>query len=71
MEPNSEGNEIDGLGIPTIQLRAQHATDHCKSNATPRLPDKPLKDSVPVPPQTGEWYERWDSYAKSPRTYDS
>jgi len=31
-EPDGTGIEIDGLGIPTIELRVPHATDECKTD---------------------------------------
>jgi hypothetical protein len=60
---NAEGSEVDGLGIPTVELRVKHDTDVCKSNANR---SKETKTSAKASGQsTGsgvkkkEWWEIW------------
>ncbi|KAH7922047.1 hypothetical protein BV22DRAFT_1121726 [Leucogyrophana mollusca] len=52
--------ELDGLGIPTVELRVKHETDDPKSNSRKR---RKKKKSSAVAAQPGKkllWYEEWD-----------
>jgi hypothetical protein len=52
--PSHSGEEVDGLGIPTVELRVPHDTDECKTSATKRSGSiknvkKVKEEVVPVP----------------------
>ena len=74
--PNHSGEEVDGLGIPTVELRVPHDTDECKTGATKRSGIKnvkkdneevvPVTDPNPNPKRTYYHYERrdwWEEWA--------
>jgi hypothetical protein len=54
--------EVDGLGIPTVEMRSKHGTDQCKTGSAVRLKKKP------PPPDRGrlegkkkwEWWDIWE-----------
>lgn len=53
--------ELDGLGIPTIELRVKHSTDECKSNRRKRRKKKHTTDSAPgALVKKSPWYEEWE-----------
>jgi hypothetical protein len=59
---DSDRVEVDGLGIPTVELRSKHDTDQCKTGSAVRVKKKP------PPPDRGrlegkkkwEWWEIWE-----------
>lgn len=56
---DEEDMELDGLGIPTVELRVKHSTDDCKSNTRKRKRKKKVAvDSVPA--KKLPWYEEWE-----------
>ena len=77
--PNHSGEEIDGLGIPTVGLRVPHDTDECKTGATKRSGSiknvkkvkeevAPVTDPNPNPKRTYYHYERrdwWEEWAEA------
>jgi hypothetical protein len=70
---NEEGMEVDGLGIPTVELRIKHDTDVCKSNAKR---SKETKTSTKASGQSSgsvvkkkEWWETWAESETSRSSY--
>ncbi|KAG1844950.1 hypothetical protein DFJ58DRAFT_801710 [Suillus subalutaceus] len=58
--PNEEDMELDGLGIPTVELRVKHLTDECKSNTRKRKRKKKTAAAEGVPARKVPWYEEWE-----------
>ncbi|KAG1877423.1 hypothetical protein F4604DRAFT_1757510 [Suillus subluteus] len=58
--PNEEDMELDGLGIPTVELRVKHLTDECKSNTRKRKRKKKTAAAEGVPTRKVPWYEEWE-----------
>lgn len=58
--PNEEDMELDGLGIPTVELRVKHSTDECKSNTRKRKRKKKTAAAEGVPARKVPWYEEWE-----------
>jgi hypothetical protein len=55
--------EIDGRGIPTVQLRVKHDTDQCKSNTKRKRDKKKIRDAegdASRPVRRLEWWEQWE-----------
>lgn len=52
-------DEIDGLGIPTVELRVQHETDNCKTD-TKRRKKKKEPEAKKKPSVRKTWWELWD-----------
>ncbi|KAG2119150.1 uncharacterized protein F5147DRAFT_832928 [Suillus discolor] len=53
--------ELDGLGIPTVELRVKHSTDECKSNTRKRKRKKKTVAAVEsAPARKVPWYEEWE-----------
>ncbi|KAF9068337.1 hypothetical protein BDP27DRAFT_1448523 [Rhodocollybia butyracea] len=69
-EDSDEGPEVDGLGIPTIDL-PPHKTDFCKTNSK-RATNIP---SIAVPPESQSltWVQQWEDLGrrKSGEVYQS
>jgi hypothetical protein len=77
--PSHSGEEVDGLGIPTVELRVPHDTDECKTGATKRSSSiknvKKVKEEVvpvqvadPNPQRTYYGYGRrdwWEEWAEA------
>src|ERR1700722_15184812 len=61
------GVEVDGVGIPTVELPNKHSTDQCKTDATRKK--KPKK--VDARPKK-EWWEIWEEceHARAACTYN-
>jgi hypothetical protein len=57
---NGEDMELDGLGIPTVELRVKHSTDECKSNTRKRKRKKKTAVVEGVPTRKVPWYEEWE-----------
>jgi len=57
---DDEDMELDGLGIPTVELRVKHSTDECKSNTRKRKRKKKTTGVEGVPPKKLPWYEEWE-----------
>jgi len=56
-----EDVELDGLGIPTIELRVKHSTDECKSNKRKKRKKKHTTASAPgALVKKSPWYEEWE-----------
>ena len=56
-----EDVELDGLGIPTLELRVKHSTDECKSNKRKKRKKKHTADAAPgAPVKKSPWYEEWE-----------
>lgn len=54
--------ELDGLGIPTVELRAQHGTDVCKTETKRKRRAKKAQQilaSAVTPAARKEWWEQW------------
>lgn len=58
--PNEEDMELDGLGIPTVELRVKHSTDECKSNTRKRKRKKKTAVVEGAPARKVPWYEEWE-----------
>ncbi|KAG0698703.1 hypothetical protein DFH29DRAFT_940358 [Suillus ampliporus] len=59
--PDEEEMELDGLGIPTVELRVKHSTDECKSNTRKRKRKKKNAATVDgAPARKVPWYEEWE-----------
>ncbi|KAL4081360.1 hypothetical protein V8B97DRAFT_13831 [Scleroderma yunnanense] len=53
--------ELDGLGIPTLELRVKHTTDECKSNKRKKRKKKHTDSATPgAPAKKLPWYEEWE-----------
>lgn len=77
--PSHSGEEVDGLRIPTVELRVPHDTDECKTGATKRSGSiknlkkveeevVPVADPNPNPKRTYYHYERrdwWEEWAEA------
>jgi hypothetical protein len=59
MDPGPGGGEVDGLGIPTVELLHAHGADQCKTNTT-RKEKKERADRKAVPIKKKEWWEVWE-----------
>ncbi|OAX42062.1 hypothetical protein K503DRAFT_684123 [Rhizopogon vinicolor AM-OR11-026] len=57
---DEEDMELDGMGIPTVELRVKHSTDECKSNTRKRKRKKKTAAVDGVPPKKLPWYEEWE-----------
>lgn len=57
---NEEDIELDGLGIPTVELRVKHSTDECKSNTRKRKRKKKTAAVEGAPARKVPWYEEWE-----------
>ncbi|KAG1720267.1 uncharacterized protein EDB91DRAFT_1178270 [Suillus paluster] len=58
---DEDGMELDGLGIPTVELRVKHLTDECKSNTRKRKRKKKSAATVDgMPARKVPWYEEWE-----------
>lgn len=57
---NEEDMELDGLGIPTVELRVKHSTDECKSNTRKRKRKKKTAGVDSAPARKVPWYEEWE-----------
>jgi hypothetical protein len=57
---NEEDIELDGLGIPTVELRVKHSTDECKSNTRKRKRKKKTAAAEGAPARKVPWYEEWE-----------
>ncbi|KAG1735899.1 uncharacterized protein EDB91DRAFT_1250230 [Suillus paluster] len=57
---NEEDIELDGLGIPTVELRVKHSTDECKSNTRKRKCKKKTAAAEGVPARKVPWYKEWE-----------
>ncbi|KAF9226922.1 hypothetical protein BS17DRAFT_800834 [Gyrodon lividus] len=53
-------DELDALGIPTVELRVKHATDECKSNTRKKRKKKKSTVTEGVPVKKLPWYEEWE-----------
>jgi hypothetical protein len=53
------GTEVDGLGIPTVELKVRHVTDGCKTDG--RRPNKKPNavQNLTEPKRRLEWWEQW------------
>ncbi|TFK43955.1 hypothetical protein BDQ12DRAFT_675853 [Crucibulum laeve] len=69
---SDDGEEVDGLGVPTVTLRVPHETDECKSDAK-RKRHQAAEPPAAMPPSRTmpssrphrvymrrEWWEQWD-----------
>lgn len=58
--PVDESNEIelDGLGIPTLELRVKHNTDESKTGKKRKKKSKKAADGEPIKRLT--WWEEWE-----------
>ncbi|PFH50420.1 hypothetical protein AMATHDRAFT_61135 [Amanita thiersii Skay4041] len=65
---NEDGIEVDGLGIPTVELLKKHNTDKCKTDAQKKKKEKqanapakpaPKPSPLPPPPRQKSWWEVW------------
>jgi hypothetical protein len=52
-------DELDGLGIPTVELRVKHDTDVCKTNAKRKKKKKVEVVGVKSTSVRKEWWEQW------------
>lgn len=53
--------EVDGLGVPTVELRVKHDSDECKSDKRKKhKKKKKTVTSAGVPVQRLPWYEEWE-----------
>ncbi|KAJ7591637.1 hypothetical protein C8J56DRAFT_859314 [Mycena floridula] len=57
-EPNSQGEEIDGYGIPTVRLPTPQKTKGITAAIMARNAS------------ASNWYEKWDNESKVPRHYE-
>ncbi|TFK71718.1 hypothetical protein BDN72DRAFT_793464 [Pluteus cervinus] len=63
--------EVDGLGIPTIELSKKHDTDTVKSDARKRRKARDLQRTAPAKAKPGEplpqkfWWHDWEDIEKS------
>ncbi|KAG1852435.1 hypothetical protein DFJ58DRAFT_885233 [Suillus subalutaceus] len=57
---NEEDIELDGLGIPTVELCMKHSTDECKSNTRKRKRKKKTTAVEGAPARKVPWYEEWE-----------
>lgn len=56
-----EDVELDGMGIPTLELRVKHTTDECKSNKRKKRKKKHALNATPgAPVKKSPWYEEWE-----------
>jgi hypothetical protein len=53
---NEEDIELNGLGIPTVELHVKHSTDECKSNTR----KKKTAAVEGAPARKVPWYEEWE-----------
>lgn len=55
----NDGTEVDGLGIPTVELKVRHVTDGCKTDG--RRPNKKATavQNLTEPKRRLEWWEQW------------
>ncbi|THV03347.1 hypothetical protein K435DRAFT_835920 [Dendrothele bispora CBS 962.96] len=62
---SADGREIDGLGIPTVELKTKHDTDEGKTEARPKKSKTAIQPQVVVGPdgtkskKYPEWYNAW------------
>ncbi|KAI6135232.1 hypothetical protein EDD17DRAFT_1893988 [Pisolithus thermaeus] len=61
-DEDDEDAEVDGLGVPTVELRVKHASDECKSNKAKKRMKKKKGEPIPanVPVKKLPWYEEWE-----------
>ncbi|EGN94991.1 hypothetical protein SERLA73DRAFT_77007 [Serpula lacrymans var. lacrymans S7.3] len=52
--------ELDGLNIPTVELRVKHDTDQCKSNKKRRKKKKNGKMTTDANGKRIPWWEEWE-----------
>jgi hypothetical protein len=70
---SSDGREVDGLGVPTIELTKKHDTDDGKTEARPRKSRDAIQPSVVVNADGSkskkypEWYKAWEETEDSRR----
>jgi hypothetical protein len=57
---DEEDMELDGIGIPTVELRVKHSTDECKSNTRKRKRKKKTTAADGIPAKKLPWYEEWE-----------
>ncbi|KAF5371253.1 hypothetical protein D9758_004234 [Tetrapyrgos nigripes] len=68
-----DGGEVDGIGIPTIELSKKHDTDEGKTEARPRKSRVAIQPEVVVNPdgtkgkKYPEWYNAWQETEDSRR----
>ncbi|KAF9235576.1 hypothetical protein BU15DRAFT_51204 [Melanogaster broomeanus] len=53
-------DELDALGIPTVELRVKHSTDECKSNSKKKRKKKKNAVTEDLPVKKLPWYEEWE-----------
>jgi hypothetical protein len=59
--------EVDGLGIPTVELQTKHGTDKCKTNTKRKYKNQSAGHAPDV--KKKEWW--WTSWAEGEGTRDS
>ncbi|KIK81810.1 hypothetical protein PAXRUDRAFT_832598 [Paxillus rubicundulus Ve08.2h10] len=60
-QPEDDEDELDALGIPTVELRIKHATDACKSiTRKKRKKKKSAMMTEAVPVKKLAWYDEWE-----------
>jgi len=57
---DEEEMELDGMGIPTVELRVKHLTDECKSGTRKRKRKKKTAAADGMPVKKLPWYEEWE-----------
>lgn len=61
MFPQDDETEIDGLGIPTVELRVKHDTDECKTSVKRKKKQQAKLEAIinNGPVVRKEWWEQW------------
>jgi len=52
--------DLDGMGIPTVELCVKHLIDECKSNTRKRKRKKKTAVADGMPVKKLSWYEEWE-----------
>lgn len=60
VNPGQDDIEVDSLGIPTVRMRVEHATDACKTNTKrKREAEKKKTHKAPLTKVIKEWWDVW------------